>query len=124
MIAACRVLRAGLYAARGTRDAVFMAEIIMPKMGDAMTEGKVVRWYKKAGEPVKKGDPVLEIETDKVNLDLEAEQYGTIGDVVVQEGQMAPVGGRLATILGAGEKPADLGPRTADRTADRPPSRH
>jgi pyruvate dehydrogenase E2 component (dihydrolipoamide acetyltransferase) len=83
-----------------------MAEIIMPKMGDAMTEGKVVRWYKKAGEPVKKGDPVLEIETDKVNLDLEAEQDGTIGDVVVQEGQMAPVGGRLATILGAGEKPA------------------
>ena len=81
-----------------------MAEIIMPKMGDAMTEGKVVRWYKKAGEPVKKGDPVLEIETDKVNLDLEAEQDGTIGDVVVQEGQMAPVGGRLATILGAGEK--------------------
>jgi pyruvate dehydrogenase E2 component (dihydrolipoamide acetyltransferase) len=92
-----------------------MAEIIMPKMGDAMTEGKVVRWYKKAGEPVKKGDPVLEIETDKVNLDLEAEQDGTIGDVVVQEGQMAPVGGRLATILGAGEQPADRGPRTADR---------
>src|SRR5438445_1852622 len=92
-----------------------MAEIIMPKMGDAMTEGKVVRWYKKAGEPVKKGEPLLEIETDKVNLDLEAEQDGTIGDVVVQEGQMAPVGGRLATILGAGEKPADRGPRTADR---------
>ena len=83
-----------------------MAEIIMPKMGDAMTEGKVVRWYKKAGEPVKKGEPLLEIETDKVNLDLEAEQDGTIGDVAVQEGQMAPVGGRLATILGAGEKPA------------------
>ena len=49
-----------------------MAEIIMPKMGDAMTEGKVVRWYKKAGDTVKKGEPVLEIETDKVNLDLEA----------------------------------------------------
>src|SRR5438874_11879310 len=88
-----------------------MAEIIMPKMGDAMTEGKVVRWYKKAGEPVKKGDPVLEIETDKVNLDLEAEQDGTIGQVEVQEGQMVPVGGRLATILGAGEKPADREPQ-------------
>ena len=57
-----------------------MAEIIMPKMGDAMTEGKVVRWYKKAGDAVKKGEPVLEIETDKVNLDLEAEQDGTLGD--------------------------------------------
>lgn len=81
-----------------------MAEIIMPKMGDAMTEGKVVRWYKKAGEPVKKGEAVLEIETDKVNLDLEAESDGTLSDYAAQEGQMVPVGGVLATILGAGEK--------------------
>jgi pyruvate dehydrogenase E2 component (dihydrolipoamide acetyltransferase) len=81
-----------------------MAEIIMPKMGDAMTEGKVVRWYKKAGDAVKKGEPVLEIETDKVNLDLEAEQDGTVGEISADEGQMVPVGGRLATILGAGEK--------------------
>src|ERR1700674_211021 len=98
-----------------------MAEIIMPKMGDAMTEGKVGRWYKKAGEPVKKGDPVLEIETDKVNLDLEAEQDGTIGDVVVQEGQMAPVGGRLATILGAGEKAS--GEQRAASTKEEPQQR-
>lgn len=81
-----------------------MAEIIMPKMGDAMTEGKVVRWYKKAGDPVKKGEPVLEIETDKVNLDLEAEQDGTIAEVSAGEGQMVPVGGVLATILAPGEK--------------------
>jgi pyruvate dehydrogenase E2 component (dihydrolipoyllysine-residue acetyltransferase) len=81
-----------------------MAEIIMPKMGDAMTEGKVVRWYKKAGDAVKKGEPVLEIETDKVNLDLEAEQDGTLGEIAADEGQMVPVGGRLATILRAGEK--------------------
>ncbi len=81
-----------------------MNEIIMPKMGDAMTEGKVVRWYKKAGDAVKKGEPVLEIETDKVNLDLEAEQDGTIGEVAAGEGQTVAVGGRLATILGDGEK--------------------
>ena len=47
-----------------------MTQVIMPKMGDAMTEGKVVRWYKKAGDAIRKGEPVLEIETDKVNLDL------------------------------------------------------
>src|SRR5882672_1697737 len=88
-------------------------EIIMPKMGDAMTEGKVIRWYKKAGETVKKGDPLLEIETDKVNLDLEAEQDGTLGDVSAQEGQMVPVGGRLATILGAGEKSGAPAPSPA-----------
>src|SRR3954447_15740847 len=81
-----------------------MAEIIMPKMGDAMTEGKVVRWYKKAGDAVKKGEPVLEIETDKVNLDLEAEQDGTLGNVTAEAGQMVEVGGVLATVLGEGEK--------------------
>ncbi len=80
-----------------------MSEIIMPKVGDAMTEGKVVRWYKKVGEAVKKGEPVLEIETDKVNLDLEAEQDGTIGELTAQEGQVVPVGGRVATIVRPGE---------------------
>jgi pyruvate dehydrogenase E2 component (dihydrolipoamide acetyltransferase) len=81
-----------------------MAEIIMPKMGDAMTEGKVVRWYKKPGDAVKKGEPVAEIETDKVNLDLEAEGEGTLGEHAANEGEVVPVGGLLARILGAGEK--------------------
>ncbi len=94
-----------------------MAEIIMPKMGDAMTEGKVVRWYKKAGEAVKKGEPLLEIETDKVNLDLEAEQDGTLGNLAVQEGQMAPVGGVLANILAAGEKESAARPKAAEAVA-------
>ena len=87
----------------------------MPKMGDAMTEGKVVRWYKKAGDAVKKGEPVLEIETDKVNLDLEAEQDGTLGEVTAQEGQMVEVGGRLATILAPGEKEPEPQRRATDK---------
>lgn len=95
-----------------------MAEIIMPKMGDAMTEGKVVRWYKKSGDGVKKGEPVLEIETDKVNLDLEAEQDGTLGEVSAAEGQMVPVGGVLATILAPGEQPKSA----AKNAAAAPPS--
>jgi pyruvate dehydrogenase E2 component (dihydrolipoamide acetyltransferase) len=84
-----------------------MPEIIMPKVGDAMTEGKVVRWYKQAGDKVSKGEPVLEIETDKVNLDLEAEADGTLGDVSAKEGQMVPVGETLAQILAPGEKPSE-----------------
>lgn len=81
-----------------------MAEIIMPKMGDAMTEGKVVRWYKKPGDAVKKGEPVAEIETDKVNLDLEAEGDGTLGEHAAKEGEVVPVGGLLANLLGEGEQ--------------------
>jgi pyruvate dehydrogenase E2 component (dihydrolipoamide acetyltransferase) len=81
-----------------------MAEIIMPKAGDAMTEGKVVKWYKQPGDAVKKGEPVAEIETDKVNLDLEAEADGTLGAHAASEGDMVPVGNVLARILAEGEK--------------------
>jgi pyruvate dehydrogenase E2 component (dihydrolipoyllysine-residue acetyltransferase) len=99
-----------------------MPEIIMPKVGDAMTEGKVVRWYKQAGEKVTKGEPVLEIETDKVNLDLEAEADGTLGDLRAKEGQMIPVGETLAQILAPGEKasaaPATPPAKEAEQSAD------
>src|SRR5688572_22476647 len=85
-----------------SRNELTMGEIFMPKMGDAMTEGKVVRWYKQPGDAVKKGEPVLEIETDKVNLDLESEEDGILDQIQVQEGQMAPVGATLATTRGNG----------------------
>ncbi len=90
-------------------------EIIMPKMGDAMSEGKVVRWYKQAGDAVKKGEPVLEIETDKVNLDLESEQDGTLAEVAAAEGEVVPVGGRLALVLAAGEKAPEPSRRATDK---------
>src|SRR5258708_21260692 len=100
-----------------------MAEIIMPKMGDAMTEGKVVRWYKKSGDAVKKGEPLLEIETDKVNLDLEAEQDGTLGDVVAEAGKMVEVGRVLATILRAGEKAQPMKEAAAPAAEETPARR-
>ncbi|HEV7920607.1 MAG TPA: dihydrolipoamide acetyltransferase family protein [Thermoanaerobaculia bacterium] len=96
-----------------------MAEIIMPKMGDAMSEGKVVRWYKKPGDAVKKGEPLLEIETDKVNLDLEAESDGTLSELQADEGTVVPVGGVLAYVLGEGEKaaPKSEQPKSEQRAA-------
>jgi pyruvate dehydrogenase E2 component (dihydrolipoamide acetyltransferase) len=97
-----------------------MAEIFMPKMGDAMTEGKVLRWYKQPGEPVKKGEPVLEIETDKVNLDLEAEVDGVLDEIKVQEGATAPVGATLATTRAEGEARAAKGEeRESERARER-----
>jgi len=91
-----------------------MSEIIMPKMGDAMTEGKVVKWYKQPGDAVKKGEPVAEIETDKVNLDLEAEADGKLGDHAAKAGDVVPVGGLLANILGEGESDAKAAPAAAE----------
>lgn len=81
-------------------------DVIMPKMGDAMTEGKVLKWRKRPGDQVRQGEPIAEIETDKVNVDIEAEETGTLLDVVVNEGQTAAVGAKIATIGKAGEKPA------------------
>jgi pyruvate dehydrogenase E2 component (dihydrolipoamide acetyltransferase) len=97
-----------------------MSEIIMPKMGDAMTEGKVVRWYKKAGDTVKKGEPVLEIETDKVNLDLEAEADGILSELAAREGDMIPVGGVLATIGVAGAAAPKAAAKPAKEADDAP----
>ncbi|MDQ7820707.1 MAG: dihydrolipoamide acetyltransferase family protein [Armatimonadota bacterium] len=81
-----------------------MAEVIMPKMGDAMTEGRIVRWKKRPGEPVARGDPLAEIETDKVNVDIEAEEAGVLLQILVEEGQSAPVGAPIAIIGAAGEE--------------------
>lgn len=95
-----------------------MTELFMPKAGDAMTEGKVVKWYKQPGDAVKKGEPVAEIETDKVNLDLEAESDGTLGAHAAKEGDMVPVGGVLALILAPGEK--DEAPAAEKKTEPAP----
>lgn len=100
-----------------------MAELIMPKAGDAMTEGKVVKWYKQPGDAVKKGEPVAEIETDKVNLDLEAEADGTLGSHAAKEGDMVPVGGVLARILAEGEKDEAAPEKKAEPTEEEPQRR-
>jgi pyruvate/2-oxoglutarate dehydrogenase complex dihydrolipoamide acyltransferase (E2) component len=51
-------------------------EIIMPKLGMSMEEGKIVRWMKAEGEMVETGEPILEVETDKVNMEVEALAFG------------------------------------------------
>jgi pyruvate dehydrogenase E2 component (dihydrolipoamide acetyltransferase) len=78
----------------------------MPKMGDAMTEGKVLRWIKHPGDRVAKGEAIAEIETDKVNVEIEAEWEGTLANVLVGEGQVAAVGAPIAVITRPGEADA------------------
>ncbi len=78
-----------------------MADIIMPKMGDAMEEGKIVQWLKKVGDDVKAGEAIAEIETDKSNVEIEAEAGGTLQSIAVQAGEIAPVGATIA-VVGSG----------------------
>jgi len=91
-----------------------MAEVIMPKMGDAMVQGKIVAWRKKEGEPVQKGEPLVEIETDKVNVELEAEASGVLTRILAREGETVPVGQVIAYIDGPEVPPAAPSPPAAE----------
>jgi pyruvate dehydrogenase E2 component (dihydrolipoamide acetyltransferase) len=75
-----------------------MGTVIMPKMGDAMEEGTLLKWLKAAGDEVAEGDPIAEIETDKVTLEIEAQESGFITNLLLEEGLAAPIGTVIATI--------------------------
>jgi pyruvate dehydrogenase E2 component (dihydrolipoamide acetyltransferase) len=83
--------------------------VIMPKMGDAMEEGTLLKWLKSEGDEVSTGDPIAEIETDKVTLELEAEDSGTLAQLIASEGQDIPVGEAIAFIAGEGEEVPERG---------------
>jgi pyruvate dehydrogenase E2 component (dihydrolipoamide acetyltransferase) len=86
-----------------------MPEVIMPKMGDAMEEGTLLKWLKSEGDDVAEGDAIAEIETDKVTLELEAEDSGTLAQLLASEGDEVPVGGAIAFIAGEGEEVPERG---------------
>jgi pyruvate dehydrogenase E2 component (dihydrolipoyllysine-residue acetyltransferase) len=77
--------------------------IIMPALELAQESGKVLRWLKSPGEAVQKGEPIVEIETDKVTVEIEAPASGVLRDVTAQQGDVVPVGRTIATIAAAGE---------------------
>jgi pyruvate dehydrogenase E2 component (dihydrolipoamide acetyltransferase) len=85
-----------------------MQTIIMPKMGDAMEEGTLVRWLKHEGDTVQEGEPIAEIATDKATVEIEAPTSGVLRGIRVAENAVVPVNTPLAYILQEGESlPAD-----------------
>src|ERR671916_3459323 len=81
-----------------------MPEVIMPKMGDAMEEGTLVKWLMSEGDEVSEGDAIAEIETDKASMEIEAEDSGTLAQFIASEGDDVPVGEAIAFIQGEGEE--------------------
>lgn len=79
------------------------AEVIMPALGIAQETGKLVRWLKAEGEPVGKGESVMEVETDKVTVEVESPADGVLAAVRASEGDEVPVGQVLAYLLAPGE---------------------
>ena len=77
--------------------------IIMPALEMTQESGKLVSWLKREGETVKKGEPLMEIETDKVTIEIEAAASGILGGILAHEGDQVPVGQTIAWILAPGE---------------------
>src|SRR5215204_7159474 len=77
--------------------------IVVPQLGESVVEGTIGKWLKKVGEPIAKDEPIVEIITDKINIELPAPSAGTLGQIAVPEGAVAQVGDPLGTILGPGE---------------------
>ena len=78
-------------------------DVIMPALEMAQETGKVVHWLKRPGDAVRKGEPIVEIETDKVTVEIEAPASGVLRDVTANEGDVVPVGRTIALIVAAGE---------------------
>ena len=93
-----------------------MNEIVMPKLSDTMTEGRLVSWKKRVGEAVRRGDVLAEVETDKANMELEAFVSGELLEIRVQAGELAQVGTVIAVI----GKPEEKGAGAAQPSAPVP----
>jgi len=69
-----------------------MNSVAMPQLGESVSEGTVVRWLKRVGEPVAIDEPLFEVATDKVNTDIPSLYAGVLGEILVAEGTTVPVG--------------------------------
>src|SRR6266478_9274952 len=78
-------------------------DVIMPALEMAQETGKVLKWLKAPGHAVRKGEPIVEIETDKITVEIEAPASGVLRDVTAQEGDVVPVGRTIAIVVGTDE---------------------
>ncbi len=99
-------------------------EILVPQLGESVTEATVAQWLKQPGEAVKTDDPLVELETDKVTLEVNATADGVLGEVIAEAGATVEVGAILGTLLAGasgGSAPAPA-PEEAAKPAAPPPA--
>src|SRR5262252_9723604 len=93
-------------------------DVLMPQLGETVAEGKITKWFKSAGDAIKPGDNLFEIETDKVSMEVPSTTAGVLAEIRVSEGEVAPVGAIVAVISdGAPDSPA---PKTTPKTTPTP----
>ena len=93
----------------------------MPQLGETVAEGKITKWFKSAGEAVKPGDNLFEIETDKVSMEVPSTVTGTLSEIRVAEGEVAPVGAVVGVIADGSGASASAPPAAA--AAKTPPAK-
>jgi 2-oxoglutarate dehydrogenase E2 component (dihydrolipoamide succinyltransferase) len=102
-----------------------MTEIRVPTLGESVTEATIGRWFKKAGDAVAVDEPLVELETDKVTIEVPAPSAGTLGEIVAKDGETVAVGALLGQInegaAGAAAKPAAAPAKAAAPAAAAPP---
>src|SRR5262245_37079045 len=93
-------------------------DVLMPQLGETVAEGKITQWFKAAGDVIKPGDNLFEIETDKVSMEVPSITAGVLAEIRVPAGEVAPVGAVVAVITNdagatapkAAAAPASSGP--------------
>ena len=73
-------------------------DVLMPQVGETVAEGKITQWFKSTGDPIKPGDNLFEIETDKVSMEVPSTATGVVAEIRVPAGDAAPVGAVVAVI--------------------------
>src|SRR5215813_7127002 len=103
-------------------------DVLMPQLGETVAEGKITQWFKSAGDAIKPGDNLFEIETDKVSMEVPSTTAGVLAEIRVPAGEVAPVGAVVAVIADgaaasappAAETPSKPAPSSAAAPAARP----
>ena len=93
-------------------------EIRVPTLGESVTEATIGQWFKKPGEAIAADEPLVELETDKVTVEVPAPAAGVMGEILVQEGETVEVGALLGTVAdGDGAAAAKPAPGTTGRAS-------
>ncbi|MFJ8797898.1 2-oxoglutarate dehydrogenase, E2 component, dihydrolipoamide succinyltransferase [Streptomyces sp. NPDC102487] len=95
-------------------------DVVLPALGESVTEGTVTRWLKEVGDDVAEDEPLLEVSTDKVDTEIPSPTAGVLLEIVVGEDETAEVGARLAVIGAPGAAPAAAAPAAPAAPAEKP----
>ncbi|MGM0396778.1 MAG: dihydrolipoamide acetyltransferase family protein [Bacillota bacterium] len=95
-------------------------KIVMPKLGLTMKEGKLAKWYKAEGDPIKVGDKLFSVETDKITNDAEATEAGVLRKIIVQAGATVPIMEPVGIVAGEGEDISSLLDDVSEAPSEKP----